>query len=217
MYSEDGEDRHLNDNYFRNKVNGVYVELGALDGITFSNTKMFEDHLGWSGILIEPHPPGFELLKQNRPNNHLFNNLVSSSIEPIDFIYFPNKAAQLSSVTSTLPTFHNNLFQNPDFMNTTEHVVVKMIPKTFTEIIHSTGIKHIDLLSLDVEGHEYEVLTSWDFSVPIDVILIELLGQNQEREDMCRQILLDKGYKYIERFGRNEIYVLQEKIIQYVI
>jgi hypothetical protein len=55
-YSQCEEDIFLNENIFKNKTNGVYIELGALDGILYSNTKFFEDTLNWSGILIEPHP-----------------------------------------------------------------------------------------------------------------------------------------------------------------
>ena len=42
-YSQCQEDIYLNENIFKNKKNGVYIELGALDGILYSNTKFFED------------------------------------------------------------------------------------------------------------------------------------------------------------------------------
>ena len=59
-YSQCQEDIYLNENIFKNKKNGVYIELGALDGILYSNTKFFEDSLNWKGILIEPHPEKFK-------------------------------------------------------------------------------------------------------------------------------------------------------------
>lgn len=88
FYSQCGEDQFLNENFFKNKMNGVYVELGALDGILYSNTKFFEDTLNWSGVLIEPHPNKFDFLKKNRPNNFLFNNLISCNNESLNFRYF---------------------------------------------------------------------------------------------------------------------------------
>jgi hypothetical protein len=63
-YSQAGEDEFLNSNYFKNKRDGIYIELGALDGTLYSNTKFFEDQLGWKGILIEPHPYKFQDLKK---------------------------------------------------------------------------------------------------------------------------------------------------------
>ncbi len=58
-FSQSGEDEFLNNNYFLNKKDGIYIELGALDGVLYSNTKFFEDNLNWKGILIEPHPYKF--------------------------------------------------------------------------------------------------------------------------------------------------------------
>ena len=86
-----------------------------------------------------------------------------------------------------------------------------MVPKTLTEIVKSTGVKNIDFLSLDVEGHEYEVLKSWDFSVPIEVILIEMLGgSNSDRDSLCREILLKNNYVFFSTFHCNEIYYLNK-------
>lgn len=83
---------------------------------------------------------------------------------------------------------------------------IKLKPKTLTEIIKSTPYTHIDLLSLDVEGHEYEVLCSWDFSIQIDIILIEMLGQS-ERDQLCKDILLNNDYLFHSKIGHNEIYI----------
>jgi FkbM family methyltransferase len=210
FYSQCLEDIYLNDTIFKNKTNGTYIELGALDGVLYSNTKFFEDTLNWRGILIEPHPEKFIALKNNRPNNFLFNNLVSCHTEPLEFRYFVDGHAAVSGVESTLPKPHfKNYFENENCKRLPQKKVF-IKPKTLTEIIKETNINHFDLLSLDVEGHEYEVLKSWDFSVPIDVILIELLGANPEKEDLCREILLKNNYKFVTKFKLNEIYILNK-------
>jgi len=56
------------------------------------------------------------------------------------------------------------------------------------------------------ERHEYEVLKSWDFSIPIDVILIEMLGKEPAKEDLCRKLLIDNGYKLDSKYEHNEIF-----------
>jgi hypothetical protein len=81
-----------------------------------------------------------------------------------------------------------------------------MTTAKLSEIIKETKLTHIDLLSLYVEGHEYEVLQSWDFSVPIDVILIETLGK--EKDELCREILIKNNYKFVTKCAHNEIFVL---------
>ncbi len=65
-------------------------------------------------------------------------------------------------------------------------------------------------MSLDVEGHEYEVLLSWDFKIPIDVILIEMLSFQEEKNELCRNILIKNNYSLLYRYKHNEIYVLNK-------
>jgi hypothetical protein len=76
-----------------------------------------------------------------------------------------------------------------------------------TDIVKESGLTHIDLLSLDVEGHEYEVLKSWDFSVPIDVILMETLGTDVDKDELCREILVNNGYRFFAKCAHNEVFV----------
>ena len=213
-YSQCQEDIFLNENYFKNKKNGTYIELGALDGVLFSNTKFFEDTLNWTGILIEPHPIKYNLLEKNRPNNYLFNNLVSDIEEELNFKYFLDCHAAVSGVENTLSQHHYDVYYNNENNKNFLQSSVYIKPISLTEIIKKTNIKHFDLLSLDVEGHEYEVLKSWDFSIPIDVIIIETLGVQPERDEMCRKILINNGYKFDNSYKHNEIFILNnfEKI-----
>lgn len=53
---------------------------------------------------------------------------------------------------------------------------------------------------------------SWDFSVPIDVILIETLGGSQiEKEKMCRDILIKNGYIFDTKYKHNEVFILKKE------
>ena len=207
-YSQCQEDIFLNENIFKNKKYGIYIELGALDGILYSNTKFFEDSLNWKGILIEPHPEKFKLLKINRPNNFLFNNLVSCHKEPLEYRYFVDYHAAVSGVENTLSQHHfDTYFESNNERNKLlpqNKIFIK--PISLTEIVKKTNLTHIDLLSLDVEGHEYEVLKSWDFSIKIDIILIETLGVQPEKDDLCREILIKNNYKFIQKYKHNEIF-----------
>jgi FkbM family methyltransferase len=211
FYSQCQEDIFLYENYFKNKRNGVYIELGALDGNLYSNTKFFEDYLNWKGILIEPNLYQFQSLKENRPNNFLFNNLISNSKEELKFRYFLKGHAAVSGVEDTLSQHHmDEYFDRYNENNYLPQNSIYMKPKTLTEIVKSTYFNHIDFLSLDVEGHEYEVLQSWDFSIPIYLILIEMLGVQPEKDELCRQILIKNGYKFDKKCSHNEIYILDK-------
>ena len=65
-YSQYGQDVYLINSIFPDRINGYFVDVGAYDGITLSNTFILEKHLGWSGICIEPNPEAFEKLRANR-------------------------------------------------------------------------------------------------------------------------------------------------------
>ena len=207
-YSQAQEDQYLNDNYFKDKRDGKYIELGAMDGDMYSNTKYYETQHNWSGILIEPHPIKFQVLKENRPNNFLFNDLISCHTTELKYRYFFEDYCAVSGVENTLPKFFfENCFYNPVFSDSRPQGVLYVKPRSLTDIVKESGIKHFDLLSLDVEGHEYEVLQSWDFSIPIDIILIEQLGLEKDRDELCRQVLLNNGYKFDTPYQHNEIFI----------
>lgn len=207
FYGQAQEDEYLYNTYFKTKKNGKYIELGAMDGILYSNTKFFEDNLEWSGILIEPNIHQYKKLLINRPKNYLFNNLVSDIDEEVEFKFFVDNYAGVSGITKTLPSEHLSGFFR--IINEPQGSV-RIKPVTFKSIIEQTDIKHFDFLSLDVEGHEVNVLKSWDFSVPIDIILIETLGGSQiDNENICHKILLTNNYEMIEVYKHNKIYKLK--------
>ena len=160
-----------------------------MNGVLYSNTKFFQDQLNWAGMLIEPHPYAFDILIQTRPNNYLFKELVSYYSEPLEYRYFLNNLAAVSGIETTLSQFHYDEYYNNKKHKDLLQDTISILPKSLTDIVKTTPIKHIDFISLDVDGHEYEVLQSWDFSIPIDVILIEMLGVEPNKEDLCRKLL----------------------------
>ena len=46
---------------------GVFVEAGAADGVTGSNTLWLERERAWTGVCVEPHPETFQHLRRLRP------------------------------------------------------------------------------------------------------------------------------------------------------
>jgi hypothetical protein len=64
---------------FEGKKNGFFVELGANDGISQSNTLYFEKYMNWSGILIEPILEKFESCVSNRSPKNSYTNAACVS------------------------------------------------------------------------------------------------------------------------------------------
>ena len=70
-------DFKLNRDFFGNKEGGYFIELGAFDGLTQSNTAFFEKYKNWRGLLIEPSPEKFAECVINRPNSTCINETCS--------------------------------------------------------------------------------------------------------------------------------------------
>jgi len=211
-YGQALEDKYLYENYFKDKKNGTYIELGAMDGELYSNTKYFEDNHQWTGILIEPNIYQFNKLKVNRHNNKLFNNLISNINQEVIYKFFFDNYSGVSGIKHTLPDEHFNTFFNPNgaVSRTNPNSEIKMKSVSLTEIIKQCDFDRFDFLSLDVEGHEYEVLSSWDFSIPIDIILIEALGGSQiSKGVLCDKLLKKNGYIFDTDYKHNKIYKLK--------
>ena len=84
--SQSKEDLFAVDHFFGSKKAGTFIELGALDGVTFSNTYLFEKCLNWNGILIEPSKRNFKQLMQNRPDQALLHAAICDSDSTVQFV-----------------------------------------------------------------------------------------------------------------------------------
>ena len=142
---------------------GFFVELGANDGISQSNTKHLEMFHGWRGVLIEPYPGNYRKLSRTRSSSSHFVNAACVSFE------FPKDEMELTySDLMTVPM--EGASDVADRKRHAEsgkkwlrgHETVKTFlarARTLTAILDEANApKVIDLLSLDVEGGEIEVL-----------------------------------------------------------
>jgi len=66
FHSQVGQDRFIFERFFSDRNCGRFLDIGAHDGVRFSNTLFFEEELGWEGICIEPLPDVFGRLSANR-------------------------------------------------------------------------------------------------------------------------------------------------------
>jgi len=156
-YSQHGEDL-LVEKILGCKVNS-FIDIGANDGVLFSNTFKFAKY-GAAGLCIEPSPRSFKKLRLN----HLFHSKIACLNYAISNrdgkIYFIEDGYEetLSRVS-----------------NSSEEGSKEIQCCTFNTVLNKyPNFKDIDLLSVDVEGHEYEVFSSLlKNSLKIKLIIIE--------------------------------------------
>jgi FkbM family methyltransferase len=202
MYSQLGQDMMVME-FFNNKKNGYFVELGAHDGINFSNTLALERFLDWKGVCIEPLMLHFELLTKNR--KCICRNELVSDKDGIEeqFVEMPNDLSQLSGIKDDL-TAYNHLLNGI-------HIIHKMKTKTLTTILdESNAPSIIDFLSLDTEGSEYKILQGIDFQkYNFRFICVEHNFNKQSRSNI-RLFLENRNYKFHSENKWDDNYIFIE-------
>jgi FkbM family methyltransferase len=196
FYGLQDDDAMLFDSYFPTLRNGVFLEMGALDGVKYSNTKFFEDNANWTGVLIEPLPADYEKLVKNRPRSKCYNCAVSKTVGEIEL--YVNDA--VSSVKHNTDEGAFNSWHRDNNVH-----VIKVPSKRLDTILNEAGVRHIDLWSLDVEGSEYEALETMDWSISVYMIYMEM--QNPDRKERCHATLRANGFTLIREYGINEVWV----------
>jgi FkbM family methyltransferase len=156
MYSQNQEQQYIL-NHFRLKgvKRGVFIDIGANDGITLSNTRALSE-LGWSGVLVEPSVEAYNRAVKNNENNasiKIFNCAIGSETQEIDF-YESGTHLGVNDVSllSTIKKTELSRWKNETF---TEK---KTECYTWQDFVDLCGVTKFDFISMDIEGMEKEVL-----------------------------------------------------------
>lgn len=170
---------------FAGKREGVYIELGAFDGLSQSNTAFFEFYRDWTGVLIEPSKGSYELCCKNRPKSIVVNRCCVSDTYETDTIKGDFNSITMASV-------------NGERLTSNDLVEVKVDTLDSIIDLHLKN-KVIDLLSLDTEGYEFEILKglNLDKNRP-KFMLIEIYTTDFEK---INDYLLTKDYLLHSNFS----------------
>ncbi len=203
-YSQHGQDRFVDNFLLHGKRDGVFVDVGAYDGVALSNTYYFEKELGWQGICIEPNPLAFEKLSRNRQCASL-NCGVGGQEEVLEFLKLPG---DLDLGSGFVKYFNeSSYYKDPAFIAkvTSDGGELVNIPvRRLNDLLAEHDVTRIDYLSIDTEGADFEVLSAIDFNkVEIEVIGIE----NSCFGDRIISFLSRRGYDLKAVLGRDEIYL----------
>jgi FkbM family methyltransferase len=138
---------------------GIFLEVGANDGFSQSNTYYLERAMDWRGILIEPLPSLYRRCRRLRSKSWCVNaacvadDFAGDTVELVDI--------DLMSVT---------LGQQPEADEAARLVwgqpekVVQAPARRITEIIESSPFAAVDFMSIDVEGAEVNLLRGLDLA-----------------------------------------------------
>lgn len=210
-YGQVMQDKYLNEQVFRDKKHGVFVDVGAHDGISISNTYFFESELDWHGICLEPYPEFYEKLAKNRKCVCLpVCAGKETGITKFLKIHCPKNpyVEMLSGMLNNYNAAHLKRIEISLKKYGGYSEIIDLPVRTLTDILHEHNIITVDFLSIDVEGGELDVILGLDFSqFTIRYILIENNYKNEFKP--IQNILEMHGYKKIHSFDFDELFELQ--------
>lgn len=195
--------------------NGFFVEVGAYDGLTASNTAYLEKYYGWRGILIEALPhKAFECLR-NRPAA----SVVHCALVADDFVgdYVEMRHLHTMSIVADgrtlIPDMNLHLERGDKYGSDVDrrarNIRFFAPAHTLSAILDKHGSPQVDLFSLDVEGYELNVLRGLDLTRHRPrAILLETW-----EPDKVTQFMTSAGYRLIEEYERrNYLFEAEEQI-----
>jgi len=190
VFPDHAEDR-LKAEFFGRDGGRYFVEVGANAPQQGSQTWQFEQS-GWNGILVEPQPDLAARLQQAR-RAHVVAVACSS----------PQNAG--GTVRLYLSGPHSSLHPDLAVTGIVPHAAIDVPVRTLDAILEEASAPApIDFVSIDVEGHEVEVLSGFDLARwRPRLILIE-----DHVADLAKHRFLTRaGYRLIRRTGLNGWYV----------
>lgn len=194
--SQCGQDEYLETNIFKGYKNGIFVDVGAHDGININNTLYFERHNEWTGINIEPIKSVYDKLTQNRPTSINLNYAICNNDGEAEFIYNVGYTEMISGLKNNFDPRHYTRLKSELVRHGGTSEVIKVKTKRLETIFDTYSIKHVNYLSIDVEGAEFEVIKSINFNnVFIDVIGFE--NNFRDSSDPIVEYLNSKNYVVI--------------------
>lgn len=179
-----------------NKEDNFFVEFGATDGITYSNTYLLEKELNWNGILVEPASLWHKKLLSNR--NCIIDKrcVYSQSGINLPFLIVEDNDQANPSLSSLEKYAENGDWASDIRLKNSTQETVETITLNDLLDFHEAPLL-INYLSIDTEGSEFDIISNFDFSKRrISIISIEH-NYNIKKRTKIKDLLEMNGYERI--------------------
>ena len=196
FYSQYKQDYFLENTVFKGYKNGFFVDVGSHDGKTINNTLYFELINNWTGINIEPIKEIYDKLLYNRPKCININCAIDENDGKTEFIHNNGHTEMLSGIKKHYDKRHIDRIEYENKQYNSISKIIEIDTRRLENIFIEFNIKHINYLSIDVEGAEFAVLKSINF----DDVFIDIMGFENNYEDIGNLIikyLQNKNYKIL--------------------
>jgi FkbM family methyltransferase len=196
--------------YIGKNYNDVSViQIGAMDGINFDNTRGFLDMYRWKSLLVEPIPILFEELKNNFKDrdNYTFEQSAIAEHDGIvkmltilpDTILERELHPGYKGMSAMYPLKNGfgSEYQRDIEVKNEFGIDVEVPSLTFESLIKKHNIDNFDILICDAEGHDWNIFKQLDFTkYKPKFIRLEYINLNDDEKEFMIQKLKDNGYHY---------------------
>jgi len=206
-YSQDGEDGLLL-SFLCDRKEGFYIDIGAHHPMRFSNTYLFYKK-GWCGINIDATPGSMKAFNKIRERDINVEAGIGDSYGELDYYSFCEPA--LNSFDKELS---NERIKNGWKLKRQGGVIqVKVFPINDVLNKYMPKNRHIDFITIDIEGFDLVVLSSWDFEkyAPDFFVIEDVEFNGKDIKEVCEnsrvyKLMIQKSYICVGRTMRTLIF-----------
>ncbi len=209
-FSQNGQDQYIDQEVLKCKSDGCFLDIGAHDGISFSNTYFFEKYRNWKGVCVEANSLTFSLLKTNRSSEN-FNCVITDSRKEHSFIAVDPPLEMLSGLKEVMSKAQMARINKECSTLSKGFNEISVPGMTFEDIKSSGPLAKIDYCSIDIEGGELELLQLIGIeNIDATIFSVENALQNGYFNQLkLRKLFRDAGYTLINRLGSDDIFQKQ--------
>ena len=204
------------DKYLKPLDGGVFVEIGAYDGESFSNTSCLAD-IGWRGVYVEPVEEFYNKCKKRHSHNNVtvLNNSVGS-VEGEFQVY-------VAGCITTTKLSQLEMYRDVNWLKGRNQREEKCLQITLEQVLKTNSISpNFDLLVVDVEGSEVDVFNSFSLaSWRPRMLIVELedthstflkYTEHREAHKVLRKAIIDTGYTEVYKDSINTVFVNKSSV-----
>jgi len=206
-YSQAGQDRWLDETVFKSRRDGVFLDIGAYDGLTGSNSFFFEAVRGWSGLLVEASPQ-LAALARTRRSQPVASCAVGADDGQAGFLVVEQGFTQMGGLIETLdPDTLARIRSHPRHLESNVDITLR----SAASLVAEYDLGRIDLVFIDVEGAETDVLKGFPFD---QVRPMAFCIENNFRDDRLVTLMAKAGYLRAAFIGADEIYLHRDESVR---
>lgn len=192
--------------FLRGKRDGFFVEFGAANGVTLSNSYVLESRLRWRGILAEPARCWHEQLKANR--TAVIDDRCVLNVSGQSLTFFESSVAELSTLCGLRTRDFNRAGRRAGRTYDVQTV-------SLNDLLTGHGAPpDIDYLSIDTEGSEFAILDAFDFDrYDVKIITVEHNYCEPDRTRIFDLLTSHDFVRVLEPFSRFDDWYVQDTVL----